>query len=116
MMRREFPFRTTEDILANAEAAETRAGHAIEAARTRLIAEVSKDPETEEIIKIVTEELSLSRERRLRMYREALVGVQEMEGVVRTLNEHMQMLSSQLNKMAEHTSVATAYIRNAHRD
>ncbi len=115
-MRRELSFRTIEDVLANAEAAETRAGHAIEAARTRLTSEVSKDTETEEIIKIITEERSLSRERRLRMHRVALVGVQEMEGVVRTLNEHMQMLSSQLNKMAEHTSAATAYIRNAHRD
>lgn len=118
-MNKAFPFRTIEtieDILADAEAFEIRAGHAIDAVRTRLPPEALEAAEPEEIFDDITaEQLSLSRERRTHMHREALASIQEMEGVVRILSGYMQVLSSQRNKVVEHASAATAYTRTTYR-
>lgn len=107
---------TIEAVLTDAEAAETRAGHAIAAARMRLVPETPESAELKEIVGIIADHLSSrSLERRSRMRREALVSVQEMEGVVRLLEFHMQALASELHKVTTYTGAAAAYTRSARR-
>lgn len=105
-----------EAVVSDAEAAEIRAGHTIAAARMRLVPETPESAELKEIVGIIADHLSSrSPERRSRMRREALVSVQEMEGMVRLLEFHMQALSSELNKVTKYTGAAAAYTRSARR-
>lgn len=97
------------------ELAEIRANRTLAATRALLVPGANDALSPEDLSRRVAEQLSaLPDDQRSLLRRKILVAVNDLEGLVESLQGQMNDLAHDLRKVSNHSSAATAYCRTAH--